>query len=121
MYLTYLDLTLPKELSYEVKLLQYVFSFLVVPWLFSLHNIPIVVTVEVQWARHIRKHTKLDEELSYPNTFLRRFRRCNVLDFYYRINHVLLLGTFPTNITTIYCEHKPDCDFNSSGSVGKLV
>ena len=67
MYFAYLYLTPPNEFPYEVKLPQYVFVFLVVPWLLSLRNSPIVVTVEVQWARCIRKHTKLDEELSYPN------------------------------------------------------
>jgi hypothetical protein len=70
MYLAYLDLTLCNELPYEVKLLQYVFAFLVVSWLLSLCNCPIVVTLDVKWARHIREHTKIDEELPYPNTLL---------------------------------------------------
>jgi hypothetical protein len=121
MYLAYLYLAPSNEFPYEVKFSQYVFAFLVVPWLLCLHNCPIVVTIEVQWTRGIRKHTKLDEELPYPNTFLRRFRSCNVLDFCFRISHSLLFRTLPTNSTTIYCEHKPDCDFNSFGSVWKLA
>src|SRR5690349_1936529 len=92
MYFTYLYLTPPNEFLHEVKLPQYVFAFLVVPRLLSLRNSPIVVTVEVQWTRGIRKHIKLDEELPYPNTFLHIFISCNVLDFCCRISHSLLLG-----------------------------
>ena len=73
MYFAYLNLTLSNELSNEVKLLQYMFVVLVIPWLLSLRYRPIVVTVEVQWARCIWKHTKLNEELPHPNTFLRSF------------------------------------------------
>jgi hypothetical protein len=106
MYLAYLYLTPSNEFPYEVRFPQYVFAFLVVPWLLCLRNCPIVVTVEVQWTRGIRKHTKLDEELPYPNTFLHRFRSYNVLGFCCRMSHSLLFGTLSTNSTTIYCEHK---------------
>jgi hypothetical protein len=50
MYFVYFDVTLPNKLSYDVKLSQYVFAFPLVPWLLSLHNSPIVVTLEVQWT-----------------------------------------------------------------------
>jgi hypothetical protein len=106
MYFAYLYLTPPNEFLYEVKLPQYVFAFLVIPWLLSLRNSPIVVTLDVQWTRGIRKHSKLDEDLPYPNTFLHKFRSCNVLGFCCRISHSLLLGTLPANNTTIYYEHK---------------
>jgi hypothetical protein len=58
MHFAYLYLTPPNEFPHEVKLLQYVFAFLVVPWHLSLRNSPIVVTIEVQWTRGIRKHTE---------------------------------------------------------------
>jgi hypothetical protein len=54
--LAYLDLTPFDELSYEVKLPQYMFVLLVIPWLLSLRYCPIVVTVEVQWATHSETH-----------------------------------------------------------------
>jgi hypothetical protein len=56
-YLAYLDLTPSDELLYEVKLLQYMFVLLVIPWLLSLCYCPIVVTVEVQRDGRIRKYT----------------------------------------------------------------
>jgi hypothetical protein len=120
MYLAYLYLTPSNEFPYEVKFLQYVFSFLVVPWLLCLHNCPIVVTVEVQWTRGIRKHTKLDEELPYPNTFLRRFRSCNVLASVVESVTVSCLELFQLTAPPFIVNTKPDCDFNSSRSVWKL-
>ena len=53
MYFAYLNFTPSNELSYEVKLSQYMFVLLVTPWLLSLRYRPIVVTVEVQWVRRI--------------------------------------------------------------------
>jgi hypothetical protein len=69
-YLAYLEITPSNKLSYEVKLPQYMFVLLVIPWLLSLGYCPIVVIVEVQWAGRIQKHTKLYEELPHPNPFL---------------------------------------------------
>ena len=67
----YLDLTTIDELSNEMKSPHNVFALLVVPWLLGLRNGSTVVTVEIQWARGIREHTKLNKELPYPNTFLK--------------------------------------------------
>src|SRR5688572_22794493 len=105
-YFAYLDLTPVNEVSNEMKSPHYVFVLLVVPWLLCLRNCPIVITVEIQWAGRIREHTKLNEEIPNPNTFLRGFRSRDVLGFRRRIGHHLLLGTLPTNSTTIQCEHK---------------
>ena len=79
MYFAYLDLTPIDELSNEMKSPHNVFTLLVIPWLFGLRNGSTVVTVEIQRARGIREHTKLNKELPYPNTFLRSFRSCDVL------------------------------------------
>src|SRR5688572_6748658 len=68
-YFAYLDLTPVNEVSNEMKSPHYVFVLLVVPWLLCLRNCPIVITVEIQWAGRIREHTKLNEEIPYPNTF----------------------------------------------------
>src|SRR6187551_3200602 len=106
MYFAYLYLTPSNELSNEVKFPQYMFVLLVIPRLLSMCNCPIVVTVEFQWARCIGKHTKLNEKLPHPNTFLRRFRSCDVLCFRCRISHSILLRTFPAYSTTVYREHE---------------
>src|SRR6185437_12081334 len=104
-YFAYLDLTTIDELSNEMKSPHNVFALLVIPWLLGLRNGSTVVTVEIQRARGIREHTKLNKELPYPNTFLRSFRSCDVLGLCRRIGHRLLLGTLPANNTIIYCEH----------------
>ena len=70
MYFAYLDLTPIDELSNEMKSPHNVFGLLVIHWLLGLRNSSTVVTVEIQRARGIREHTKLNKELSYPNTFL---------------------------------------------------
>ena len=101
----YLDLTTIDELSNEMKSPHNVFTLLVIPWVLGLRNGSTVVTVEIQRARGIREHTKLNQELPYPNTFLHSFRSCDVLGLCRRIGHRLLLGTLPANSTTIYCEH----------------
>jgi len=106
MYLAHLNFTSPNKLSNEVKLLQHMFVLLVIPRLFSVRNRPIVVTMYIQWARRIWKHTKFNEEPPHRNTFLRRFRSCNVLSLCCRIGHYHLLGTFLAYCTTIYREHK---------------
>jgi hypothetical protein len=41
-YLAYLDLTLSNELSYEVKLPQYMFVLLVIPWLLNVFYPPLL-------------------------------------------------------------------------------
>ena len=108
MYFAYLDLTTIEELSNEMKSPHYVFALLVIPWLLSLRNSSTVVIVEIQWARGIREHSKLNKELPYPNTFLHSFRSCDVLGFCCRIGHRLLLGTLPANHITIYSAWKLD-------------
>ena len=67
MYFAYLDLTTIDELSNEMKSPHNVFAFLVISWLLGLRNGSIAVTVEIQRARAIREHTKLNKELPYPN------------------------------------------------------
>ena len=64
MYFAYLDLTTIDELSNEMKSPHNVFSLLVIPWLLGLRNSSTIVTVEIQQARSIREHTKLNRELS---------------------------------------------------------
>jgi hypothetical protein len=89
-YLAYLDLTPSNKLSYEVKLPQYMFVLLVIPWLLSLRYFPIVVTIEVQWARRIQKHTKLNEELPYPNTstnFIRHTMEQGLVGRAFKLKH----------------------------------
>ena len=68
MYFAYLDLTTIDELSNEIKLPHNVFALLLIPWLLGLRNSSTVVTVEIQRARGIREHNKLNKELPYPNT-----------------------------------------------------
>ena len=63
MYFAYLDLTTIDELSNEMKSPHNVFALLVIPWLLGLRNSSTVVTVEIQQARGIREHTKLNREL----------------------------------------------------------
>ena len=74
MYFAYLDLTPIDEHSNEMKSPHNVFALLVIPWLLGLCNGSTVVTVEIQRARGIREHTKLNKELPYPNTFLRSLK-----------------------------------------------
>src|SRR6185312_881525 len=105
MYFAYLNFTTFDELSNEMKSPHNVFALLVIPRLLCLRNSPTVVTVKVQRTGRIWKHTKLNKELLYPNTFLRSFRSCDVLGFRCRIGHCLLLGTLPAYSTTIHCEH----------------
>ncbi|MBS2699544.1 hypothetical protein KFY34_27460, partial [Salmonella enterica subsp. enterica serovar 1,4,[5],12:i:-] len=69
-YFAYLDLSPVNKVSNEMKSPQYVFVLLVVPWLFCLRNCPIIITVEIQWDGRIREHTKLNEKIPYPNSFL---------------------------------------------------
>ena len=104
-YFTYLDLTLFEELLNKVESPHDMFAFLVIPRLLCLRNSPTVVTVKIQRAGCIWKHTKLNKELPYLNTFLRSFWSCDVLGFCCRISRGLLLGTLPAYCTTIYCEH----------------
>ena len=63
MYFAYLDLTLIDELSNEMKSPHNMFALLVIHWLLSLRNGSTVVSVEIQRARGIREHTKLNKEL----------------------------------------------------------
>ena len=63
MHFAYLDLTTIDELSNEMKSPHNVFALLVIPWLLGLRNSSTVVTVEIQRARGIREHNKLNKEL----------------------------------------------------------
>ena len=68
MYFAYLDVSPIDELSNEMKSPHNVFTLLVIPWFLGLRNGSTVVTVEIQRARAIREHTKLNKELPYPNS-----------------------------------------------------
>src|SRR5688572_2105494 len=118
-YFAYLDLTPVNEVSNEMKSPHYMFVLLVVPWLLCLRNCPIVITVEIQWAGHIREHTKLNEEIPYPNTFLRGFAMysASVVES----ATVSCLKLFQLTAPPFSVNTNPDYDFESSLSVWKLA
>jgi hypothetical protein len=121
MYFAYLYLTSPNEFPYEVKLLQYVFAFLVVPWLLSLLNTPIVVTLEVQWTRGIRKHTKLYGNFLIQTPSFAQLEAAMYSASIVESVTVSCLEIFQLTTPPFIVNTKPDCDFNSSRSIWKLA
>src|SRR5438105_834706 len=71
------------------------------PWLLCLRDRTTIITIEVYRTGAARDHVQLRNKLSDPYNFFRGFRSRDVLGFYYRIGHRLLLGTLPTHYSTI--------------------
>src|SRR3989337_4353206 len=78
-----------------------VFGSLVKLGLLGYGNCSSVVTKDCHWTRCTGYYTQIGYELLHPDSFIRCFRSSYVLRFTRRSCHDALLGTAPTNSSTI--------------------
>ncbi|KAL0448797.1 UNVERIFIED_CONTAM: hypothetical protein Slati_1436100 [Sesamum latifolium] len=67
---------------------------------------PVVITKDNYGLSNARYHTQLLDVVFHPNRFLGSFRSCDVFSFRSGIRCGILLGTLPSDHTTIKLEHK---------------
>src|SRR5215216_7039810 len=78
-----------------------VFGSLVKPGFLRQGNCSSVVTKDFHWTRCTRYYTQMGYELLHPDSFICYFRSSYILRFTCRSRHDALLGTAPTDSSTI--------------------
>src|SRR3990170_8102252 len=71
-------------------------------------NCSSVVTKDFHWTQCTRYYTQIGYELLHPDSFIRCFRSSYVLRFTCRSRHDALLGTAPTDSSTIQYKYVSD-------------
>ena len=93
------------DVSNDVVLSFNVLSFLVIPWIFGLHNRSTIITKQCDRNVLHSHNTKIRKKFLELNSFLCRFTSSNIFSFHGEVNNIGLLNTLPTYGSTSQGEY----------------